>query len=265
MRVSVGTDRIVTSRRVMFKSGHSEFTREGTAVIAAVARAFLRTRGDTMLVVEGHTDGNGNADVNLHLSRVRAEVVARALERYGVDPARIAAVGLGAAQPLVDKDAVDSYRNRRIDFRLMPFDAALVAARATHPVAVAPKILSAAVAPAAQPPTVLARVEPPPTSAVTPVTRPRIAFVDDGDEPAPVPRPSLEVSAGAPHAAPRIALLLDAPRIAMLPDVPRPAPHIDLLDDGARPGPRLGTLLDEAPQIGLLDSDDGALHLAPLD
>jgi OOP family OmpA-OmpF porin len=65
-------------------------------------------------LVIGHTDAVGGREYNLKLSQRRAEAIREALiNPFGVDPARLEAVGLGEEQ-LRDPQHPDSQINRRV-------------------------------------------------------------------------------------------------------------------------------------------------------
>ncbi len=77
---------------------------------------FMRQYPDSNIVVEGHTDDRGAAEYNQKLSERRANAVRDVVvNRFGVNPERISAVGYGEAKPLED-NATDSGRrqNRRV-------------------------------------------------------------------------------------------------------------------------------------------------------
>lgn len=94
----------------------------GSATLTAPAQASLRELaavlrgGGAHVSVEGHTDGQGEAEANLVLSRRRAESVRRALEDAGLPAARLEAVGWGELHPVADdSDAAGRARNRRVE------------------------------------------------------------------------------------------------------------------------------------------------------
>ncbi len=66
--------------------------------------------------IEGHTDSVGDAYSNQLLSQRRAAAVRDYLvKRFGIDPARLEAVGLGETQLLVPTpDEYPEFRNRRV-------------------------------------------------------------------------------------------------------------------------------------------------------
>ncbi|KQP35450.1 OmpA family protein [Pseudorhodoferax sp. Leaf274] len=64
--------------------------------------------------VEGHADARGDADHNQRLSQLRAESVAAYLvNKHGILPERLSAIGKGSAEPL-NKARIDAAENRRV-------------------------------------------------------------------------------------------------------------------------------------------------------
>ncbi|MGE5155669.1 MAG: OmpA family protein [Bdellovibrio bacteriovorus] len=82
--------------------------------------ALLEQHPTASVRVEGHTDSSGRDDVNLRLSRERAETVRQALVDRGVAAERIAAIGYGASRPIADNGTREGRdRNRRIEIYLI--------------------------------------------------------------------------------------------------------------------------------------------------
>ncbi|MFN3076345.1 MAG: OmpA family protein [Alphaproteobacteria bacterium] len=78
----------------------------------------LASAPQSQLVIEGHTDAAGAYGYNMNLSKGRAAAVRNALvQRYGVAPSRLIAVGKGPTEPLVPADP-NSAENRRVQFRV---------------------------------------------------------------------------------------------------------------------------------------------------
>lgn len=110
----------ITLAAPMFESGQASLTAEARARVAAVAEV-LRVYRATSVVVHGHTDSSGPPQVNLALSRQRAEAVARVLLENGVARARLLAVGHGATLPRADNDSPEGQAaNRRVELVLQP-------------------------------------------------------------------------------------------------------------------------------------------------
>lgn len=81
---------------------------------------FLSQHDDVVAELEGHTCNMGEEDYNQGLSERRANAVRQVLiDRFGVNPARISAVGYGEARPVVSNDTMDGrIRNRRVESAL---------------------------------------------------------------------------------------------------------------------------------------------------
>jgi outer membrane protein OmpA-like peptidoglycan-associated protein len=106
-----------TSQAIVFDPGSERFRGDPSAELRQIAETLAATPS-MRLRIEGHTDGTGNPEQNRRLSARRAEAVKSALvTRFGVRPERLAAVGMGSAQPLASNDTPDGRaRNRRVDF-----------------------------------------------------------------------------------------------------------------------------------------------------
>ncbi|GAB3510600.1 OmpA family protein [Spirosoma knui] len=76
----------------------------------------LNTYSDTDIRIEGHADATGSDDLNLKLSKQRADAVASFLQAQGVKASRIDEKGYGEAQPVADNSTEAGRRkNRRVD------------------------------------------------------------------------------------------------------------------------------------------------------
>ena len=62
---------------------------------------FMKRHQELNVMVEGHTDVVGDPEMNLQLSKDRAEVIARYLTEKGIDKERITHEGFGGNRPLV--------------------------------------------------------------------------------------------------------------------------------------------------------------------
>ena len=68
--------------------------------------------------VEGHTDSTGPSELNMQLSRQRAETVGAFLAAIGIEPERMKISGRGSEQP-VDRANPASATNRRVQFHIV--------------------------------------------------------------------------------------------------------------------------------------------------
>ncbi|UEG55085.1 OmpA family protein [Mucilaginibacter daejeonensis] len=71
------------------------------------------------LKLAGHTDNTGSAELNMRLSKDRAESIKAYLVEKGANASRIEAVGYGMTQPIAtNKTAAGRQANRRVEFTL---------------------------------------------------------------------------------------------------------------------------------------------------
>jgi len=71
------------------------------------------------LKLAGHTDNTGSAELNMRLSKDRAESVKAYLVSQGVNASRVEATGYGLSQPIAtNKTAAGRQKNRRVEFTL---------------------------------------------------------------------------------------------------------------------------------------------------
>jgi chemotaxis protein MotB len=102
---------------VLFYSGESRLETTAVSVIGKVA-SILSTSANP-IQVEGFTDNNPintpKFPSNWELSAARAASVVHLLDRYGLDPSRMSAVGYGEFQPIADNATEEGrQKNRRV-------------------------------------------------------------------------------------------------------------------------------------------------------
>lgn len=102
---------------ITFVTGSSELTPESRAALDKVARALASGKLTPLSFrVEGHADPRGGEDLNLELSKARAEsVVSYLVKEHGIDRQRLQPVGKGASEPL-NRGQPDAPENRRVTF-----------------------------------------------------------------------------------------------------------------------------------------------------
>jgi outer membrane protein OmpA-like peptidoglycan-associated protein len=104
---------------VLFDSGKSELRQEATASLQQLVEV-LRGEWGFPILIEGHTDNVGSAQLNRMLSEQRAEAVKQWLSTVGkVSVDCIATKGFGATKP-VASNASESGRqkNRRVEINV---------------------------------------------------------------------------------------------------------------------------------------------------
>jgi len=102
---------------VLFYSGESRLETTAVPIIGKVA-TILSTSANP-IQVEGFTDNNPintpKFPSNWELSAARAASVVHLLDRYGLDPSRMSAIGYGEFQPIADNSTEEGrQKNRRV-------------------------------------------------------------------------------------------------------------------------------------------------------
>ncbi len=105
----------------LFSTGSAQLKPDSTKVLIN-ALVDIKAQPGWLIVIAGHTDATGNADLNLKLSRARAAAVHDWMQRMGGIPDSCFAVqGFGASQPIASNDTeAGRTANRRVDIRLVP-------------------------------------------------------------------------------------------------------------------------------------------------
>ncbi|RZV38662.1 MAG: OmpA family protein [Chromatiales bacterium] len=103
----------LSGSRVQFRTASADIDSTSDALLQRLAVVAEECPGN--LTIEGHTDGQGDADMNQVLSQARANAVRDALADLGVDSARMRAVGYGESRPIADNTTAEGRAtNRRI-------------------------------------------------------------------------------------------------------------------------------------------------------
>lgn len=110
------TEDIRETLYVQFATGGATVADASIEEIGRVARR-MQEYPDARLVLEGHTDSSGGADLNRQLSQQRADAVKQVMvDRFSIDAARIDAVGRGEDAPAFSNDTAEGRaKNRRVE------------------------------------------------------------------------------------------------------------------------------------------------------
>lgn len=82
--------------------------------------AMMENSPSMKVEISGHTDSNGPDEYNQNLSQRRANAVKKYLEKLGVTPDRITAVGYGESKPVAPNKTAEGRRlNRRTEFTIL--------------------------------------------------------------------------------------------------------------------------------------------------
>jgi outer membrane protein OmpA-like peptidoglycan-associated protein len=112
---------ITLSGAVIFASGKSELLPSAENKLSEVAAALSSDDSKAKIVVEGHTDSTGAADMNQELSIKRASAVRDALVSRGVKADRVRVEGFGASRPVADNSSqAGRANNRRVEIVIQP-------------------------------------------------------------------------------------------------------------------------------------------------
>lgn len=117
-----GVDKAIEGQKLSFRSGSAYVSPASNSILDEVAAALEPCSG-LAVTVGGHTDDNGNAQVNKILSQERADRVRGGLIDRGISENLITAIGFGAEQPLAASDGPEAdAQNRRIEFKVQAAD-----------------------------------------------------------------------------------------------------------------------------------------------
>ena len=116
-----GDQLVIRLRGMQFPIGKAVIMPENYALLSKVQQA-LRSFDEPEVIIEGHTDSTGSADVNEQLSQERAEAVKQYLIANKTLPeSKLFAIGYGSSKPLMSNETADGRAaNRRIDVIIIP-------------------------------------------------------------------------------------------------------------------------------------------------
>lgn len=104
---------------VLFDVGKAALRSETKANLENLSES-LTKYPDTDILIEGHTDSTGTEEMNLELSRQRAQSVSNYLASLDVDPRRFTIMGYGESQLVASNDTSEGrQKNRRVEIAIM--------------------------------------------------------------------------------------------------------------------------------------------------
>lgn len=104
---------LLAGTSIRFKTGSAALEGGNEPIFESIAKLSDLCPG--LLRIEGHTDSQGDAEMNKELSALRADAVRAALESLGVESDRLLAVGYGEERPIADNGSTSGRAaNRRI-------------------------------------------------------------------------------------------------------------------------------------------------------
>lgn len=108
---------VIVLEGINFASGSADIS-SGSEDVLEKAYVSMRDNPDIVVEISGHTDSRGGREMNMNLSKNRAESVKAWLVSKGIDASRIETVGYGPDKPIDSNDTEEGrLRNRRIEFK----------------------------------------------------------------------------------------------------------------------------------------------------
>jgi OmpA-OmpF porin, OOP family len=109
-------DGLLAKGRILFETGSANLSNESLALLDHLIEVVRRCR-EASIEVAGHTDSQGTSELNLDLSKRRAEAVTAYIGESGFDTSRITSAGYGETKPVASNDTPEGRaQNRRIEF-----------------------------------------------------------------------------------------------------------------------------------------------------
>ncbi len=124
---ATGINAILAAHKINFEPGSAQITADGRDTLDKIAER-MKDCSDFPMEVGGHTDSQGREEMNLALSRDRAQAIIAALMSRRVLTGNLVAEGYGETVPIADNETeAGREANRRIEFRLLRPQAETVA------------------------------------------------------------------------------------------------------------------------------------------
>ncbi|MFS4494486.1 OmpA family protein [Maribacter sp. 2308TA10-17] len=107
----------VSTNGILFDSGSANIQPQSMGIIRQISQV-LQQDASINLKIVGHTDADGGDEINMKLSKARAEAVMNVLiSIYNASPERLSAEGMGESTPVGDNNTADGKaQNRRVEF-----------------------------------------------------------------------------------------------------------------------------------------------------
>lgn len=109
----------VVLNNIFFKSGSYQLEPESMTEVLLITQ-MMEENTNIHIILTGHTDNIGKDEDNQILSEKRAQSLAQAIIREGIDPQRIKTAGAGASQPVSDNQTEEGrQKNRRTEMTIL--------------------------------------------------------------------------------------------------------------------------------------------------
>lgn len=112
---------ITLSGAVIFATGQANLLPGAQAKLDQVATALSQGDAKGKILIEGHTDSRGSADLNQGLSQRRADAVKAYLTSKNIEAERMTSQGVGPSRPIADNATAEGRaNNRRVEIVVQP-------------------------------------------------------------------------------------------------------------------------------------------------
>jgi outer membrane protein OmpA-like peptidoglycan-associated protein len=107
----------IVLRNIYFETGSARLSQESTQELDRLVQ--IMESSTLVIEIGGHSDNTGSLDLNMRLSRDRAESVRTYLINAGIPALRVTARGYGPEQPIASNDTDEGRReNRRVEVKI---------------------------------------------------------------------------------------------------------------------------------------------------
>lgn len=119
-RIIMEKDQTIVLDNIYFRVGSAELEPTSYQTLNSLRQIFIDNPG-IVVQIEGHTDSTGSDQLNLRLSKERAETVADYIVNVlGVSRHQVSSVGYGPTRPVAtNQTSLGRAQNRRIEFRVI--------------------------------------------------------------------------------------------------------------------------------------------------
>lgn len=98
-----------------FEPGSATLTQDSEKLLPQIIE-YIRKTGSIDISISGHSDKVGARDVNIRISRERADLVAKRIKSLGIVPGSLEVASYGMELPLIDTpEGTPEPRNRRVE------------------------------------------------------------------------------------------------------------------------------------------------------
>ena len=109
----------MTLNAVFFEQSKAEMLSESFAELDRIVKV-MKENPTMEIMLEGHTDNQGDWNANLQLSKERVEEVKKYLTAGGIDLKRVQTQGFGSTRPIASNNSEEKRRlNRRVEVTIV--------------------------------------------------------------------------------------------------------------------------------------------------